>query len=65
MTLDIRARLYGVVALFAIGLTVVTAILVNTQTDAISARRHQELKGLTDAAVSVVAAQHDWRRPEK
>ncbi len=65
ISLDIRARLYGVVALFAIGLTIVAAILVITQTNAISARRHLELKGLTDAAVSVIAAQHDLAKAGK
>jgi methyl-accepting chemotaxis protein len=65
MTFDIRARLYGVVALFAVGLTIVTAILINMQTSSVSARRHQELQGLTEATISMVAAQHELAKAGK
>jgi methyl-accepting chemotaxis protein len=58
MRFDIRARLYSVVALFAVGLVVMAAILIQTQTDNVRGRRQQELKGLTDSAMSLIAAQH-------
>ena len=54
---DIRARLYSVVALFAVGLVLLSAILIQSQTDSVLARRQQELKGLTDTAMSLIAAQ--------
>ncbi len=55
---DIRARLYSVVGLFALALVTVSVILVQMQTSAVSARRHQELKGLNETAMSLIAAQH-------
>ncbi len=55
---DIRARLYSVVALSAVGLITLAAILISMQTDNVSARRQQELKGLTESAMSLIAAQH-------
>ncbi len=55
---DIRARLYSVVVLFAVGLIILSAILINMQTDNVRARRQQELKGLTDSAMSLIAGQH-------
>src|SRR5690242_9133889 len=55
---DIRARLYSVVALSAVGLIVTVAILINMLTDATRTRREQELKGLTDSAMSLVAGEH-------
>ncbi len=55
---DIRARLYSVVALSAVGLIVTVAILINMLTDATRTRREQELKGLTDSAMTLVAGEH-------
>jgi methyl-accepting chemotaxis protein len=55
---DIRARLYGVVALFALGLVALAALLIHFQTDAVLMRRQQELKGLSNVATSLIAAQY-------
>ena len=55
---DIRARLYSVVLLFGVGLVILSGILIYMQTDNVRTRRQQELKGLTDSAMSLVAAQH-------
>ena len=55
---DIRARLYSVVGLAAVGLVIIVAVLVNMQTTNTEARRHQELKGLTDSVMSLVAGEH-------
>ncbi len=55
---DIRARLYSVVGLSAVGLVVIVAVLINMMTDTTQARRQQELKGLTDSVMSLVAGEH-------
>jgi methyl-accepting chemotaxis protein len=55
---DIRARLYSVVVLSAVGLITLATILISMQTDNVSARRQQELKGLTETAMSLIAGQH-------
>ncbi|WP_137046051.1 methyl-accepting chemotaxis protein [Pseudolabrys sp. FHR47] len=55
---DIRARLYSVVVLSAVGLVVILAVLINMMTDTTQARRQQELKGLTDSVMSLVASEH-------
>src|SRR5690606_31086370 len=55
---DIRARLYSVVGLASIGLVVIVAVLINMMTTNTEARRHQELKGLTDSVMSLVAGEH-------
>ena len=65
MKFNIRARLYSVVGLFAVGMVTVSAILVQVQTDAVSLRRHQELKGLVDTTLSLVAAQHELMKSGK
>ena len=55
---DIRARLYGVVALFAVGLLMIAATLVYFQTQVITGRRHAELKGLVETAMTLVSSQY-------
>ena len=55
---DIRTRLYSVVALFAVGLTIVASTLIYFQSRAVLERRHTELKELTETVVSLVASQH-------
>jgi methyl-accepting chemotaxis protein len=55
---DIRARLYGVVALFAIGLLMLSATLVYFQTQAVTGRRHAEVKSLVETAMTLVSSQH-------
>ena len=55
---DIRTRLYSVVALFAVGLTIVAGTLIYFQSRAVLERRHTELKELTETVVSLVASQH-------
>ena len=56
---NIRGRLYGVVALFAIGLFVISATLVYLHSEAINGRRRAELKGLVENAMTLVQAQYD------
>ncbi|MBI1202707.1 MAG: HAMP domain-containing protein [Rhodopseudomonas sp.] len=55
---SIRARLYGVVALFALGMIGLTTILVHSETDAVLTRRHQELQELSNVATSLIEMQY-------
>ncbi|HWK96508.1 MAG TPA: methyl-accepting chemotaxis protein [Pseudolabrys sp.] len=55
---DIRARLYSLVALSAVGLVVIVAVLINMMTSSTQTRRQMELKGLTDSVMSLVAGEH-------
>jgi methyl-accepting chemotaxis protein len=54
----LKVRLLALVALFAVGLVGVVAALVYLETEALTARRHDELRGLVETAVSLIAAQH-------
>jgi methyl-accepting chemotaxis protein len=63
--LGIKGRLLGLVAVFSIGLVVVVGTLVYLQTNALTERRHQELRGLIETAVSYVAAQHAMMKAGK
>jgi hypothetical protein len=52
MTLGIRARLYGIVFIFTVGLIALAWPLLSLEFDALKTRRQQELKGLIQTAVS-------------
>ena len=54
----LKGRLLGLVAIFAIGLVGVVGALVYLETEALTKRRHAELRGLIETAVSFVTAQH-------
>ena len=54
----IRERLLGLVALFVIGFIIVVGLLDYQQAGALTQRRHQELRGLIETAMSLVQAQY-------
>ena len=58
MTLGIRARLYGIVFIFTVGLIALAWLLLSLEFDALKTRRQQELKGLIETAVSLVNDQY-------
>src|SRR5579863_7748458 len=58
MTLGIRARLYGIVFIFTVGLIALAWLLLSLEFDALKTRRQQELKGLIETAVSLINDQY-------
>ena len=56
--LDIRARLYLIIGIFAVGLAITSATLVYQQTSSLKERRYEELKNLVQSVVSLIASQH-------
>src|ERR1022692_2559446 len=58
MTLGIRGRLYAIVVIFAAGLLSVAATQVYLEAGTLTERRHEELRGLVETTMSLVAAEH-------
>ncbi len=54
----LKGRLLALVGIFAVGLIGVVAALVYLENQALTKRRHAELRGLVATAVSLVAGQH-------
>src|SRR5690349_8327531 len=54
----LRGLLLSLVGVFSLVLIGVVAALVYLETQALTARRHAELRGLVDTTMSLVAAQH-------
>ncbi len=56
--LGLKGRLLALVGIFAVGLLGVVGAIVYLQTQALTARRHAELRGLVETTMSLIAAQH-------
>ena len=58
MNLGLRGRLYALVGAMVVGLIALIGINVFQETEALTARRHQELKSLVDTAMNLVTAEY-------
>jgi methyl-accepting chemotaxis protein len=58
MNLSIRARLMGLVGVFAIGLIAITSTLLYWQSQIQIDRRQEQLRELVDATIGIIAAQY-------
>jgi methyl-accepting chemotaxis protein len=59
MKLGIRARLYGIVGIFVIGMLAVVTVQVLLEFDALKTRRQQELKALVETAIGLVSSEYE------
>ena len=59
MNLGLRGRLYAIVGAMVVGLIALIGINVFQESEALTARRHQELKSLVDTAINLVVGQYN------